>query len=443
MKGWTMPIQRASYRGVRFEVISVDDELNRATIDHAYPFVNGADIEDLGLNPLTVRMQAVFYGEGYYTDFKQFLSALQKQGADVLVHPIRGRLPNMLCTSANFRHDAEMIDYVALDLTFVESTPAKPIFVFEFSFLAKIDELLTQLEDFIDEVLAFFAQIMEVVAFAMNVKSRLLGAFGALQGCFEQLCGLFDMGKTFFSLPSTFGAMDFKAKSSHTAKAITHIIEQGLTQVAQRSDLTTKAKFDETIRTVKQIQAIPQNLLSGKNMNLSQQQGIKSLTMSLSTESIEPVHLLMQLTCTATLIHLATGFIEDETLLPQEIDYITTLIRTHIVSTLQLLRHQAQKEQANSALNSTAPNTGVYTATQQIAERLRTLSHHFTQLAISAINRKPPLTVRVVPFNGTIQQIAHAFYGDYRRSDELLRLNPQVRFPNFIAQGELLNSYVN
>lgn len=32
--------------------------------------------------------------------------------------------------------------------------------------------------------------------------------------------------------------MDFKAKSSHTAKAITHIIEQGLTQVAQRSDLT-------------------------------------------------------------------------------------------------------------------------------------------------------------------------------------------------------------
>ncbi|VGM96242.1 Uncharacterised protein [uncultured Avibacterium sp.] len=30
-----MPIQHASYRGVRFDVISVDDELNRATIDHA------------------------------------------------------------------------------------------------------------------------------------------------------------------------------------------------------------------------------------------------------------------------------------------------------------------------------------------------------------------------------------------------------------------------
>ena len=49
-----MPIQQASYRGVRFDVVSVDDNLERATITHAYPFVNGGDIEDLGLNPLTI-----------------------------------------------------------------------------------------------------------------------------------------------------------------------------------------------------------------------------------------------------------------------------------------------------------------------------------------------------------------------------------------------------
>ena len=43
-----MPIQQASYRGVRFDVVSVDDNLERATITHAYPFVNGGDSEDLG-----------------------------------------------------------------------------------------------------------------------------------------------------------------------------------------------------------------------------------------------------------------------------------------------------------------------------------------------------------------------------------------------------------
>ncbi|VEH67158.1 Mu-like prophage DNA circulation protein [Rodentibacter pneumotropicus] len=40
---------------------------------------------------------------------------LEKQGAATLVHPIRGRLQNMICTGANFRHEADMIDYVALD----------------------------------------------------------------------------------------------------------------------------------------------------------------------------------------------------------------------------------------------------------------------------------------------------------------------------------------
>ena len=75
-------------------------------------------------------------------------------------------------------------------------------------------------------------------------------------------------------------------------------------------------------------------------------------------------------------------------------------------------------------------------------EQLKQHAHQFTQLAINAINRKPPLTIRVAPMSGTVQQIAHAFYGDYKRADELLRLNPQIRYPNYIEQGEVLNSYV-
>lgn len=190
-----MPIQQASYRGVRFDVLSVDDNLERATITHAYPFVNGGDIEDLGLNPLTIQLQAVFYGEGYYTDFKRFLSALEKQGAAVLVHPIRGRLQNMLCTSAYFHHEADFVDYVTVSLSFQEATPAKPIFLFNFSVLGLIDELLTKLEDLVDDVLELYGTFMEGISFVANVKSRLLGSFGALYGCFEQVRDMFDMDK--------------------------------------------------------------------------------------------------------------------------------------------------------------------------------------------------------------------------------------------------------
>lgn len=437
-----MPIQRASYRGVYFEVLSVDDELNRATIDHAYPFVNGADVEDLGLNPLTVRMQAVFYGEGYYTKFKRFLDVLQKQGADVLVHPIRGRLPNMLCTSANFRHDAEMIDYVALDLTFVESTPAKPIFVFNAAFLSQIDRLLNQLDDFVDNALALYADYAEMVVMGVNTKSQLLGAFGGLFGCFEKVRQLFDLDNAKYALSPTTTKDQFKSQSYQAVKQLLQMVELGLNGVASRQDLTTKAKFDEVVRSVRQLTDIPTDLVTGKNIKSTQEVRLKSLTSSLTPADVEVVHLLMQLGCSFAMVKMATEFIADDELLPHDVDYIAIKVRWQILQNLQLLRTLTKKEQVNIATHLTAPNTGIYTRTHQVAERLRHLAHHFTQLAISVINRKPPLIVRTVSFNGTIRQMAHAFYGDFRRADELLCLNPQVRYPNFIKQGELLNSYV-
>ena len=235
-----MPIQQASYRGVRFDVVSVDDNLERATITHAYPFVNGGDIEDLGLNPLTIQLQAVFYGEGYYTDFKRFLSALEKQGAAVLVHPIRGRLQNMLCTSAYFHHEADFVDYVTVSLSFQEATPAKPIFLFNFSVLGLIDELLTKLEDLVDDVLELYGTFMEGISFAANVKSRLLGSFGALYGCFEQVRDMFDMDKKkhAISVNTPTSKEAFKQQGGNAVREMASMIRDGLTAIANRDDLT-------------------------------------------------------------------------------------------------------------------------------------------------------------------------------------------------------------
>lgn len=442
--GWTMPIQRASFRGVRFDVLSVDDDLYRSTIEHAYPFVNGADVEDLGLNPLTVRMQAVFYGDGYYTDFKRFLSVLEKQGAATLVHPIRGRLQNMICTGASFHHEAEMIDYVALDLTFIESTPAKPIFVFNHSILARIDALLTELEDFVDDAMALYGEFIEIVVFAANAKSRLLSVYGALFGCFEQIRTLFDFDKAKYTVSPVVTKDNFKAKSRLAVRDLITMIDIGLRQVATRKDLTTRAKFDEVIRTIRQIYSIPKDLVSGKGIKSAKEQAaLKSLTTSFSRSDTESVHLMMQLAASSALLRIATELVEDDALLPQDIDYITTKVRSQIVETLQLLRAQTDKEHqgANIAVLTT-PNTAFYTAAHHTAEQLRDKAHQFTQLALAAINRKPPLMVREAPMTGTVQQIAHAFYDDYKRADELLRLNPQIRYPNFIERGEWLNGYV-
>lgn len=459
--GWTMPIQQASYRGVRFDVLSVDDNLERATITHAYPFVNGGDIEDLGLNPLTLQMQAVFYGEGYYSNFKSFLSALEKQGAAVLVHPIRGRLQNMLCTSAYFHHEADFVDYVTVSLSFQEATPAKPIFLFNFSVLGLIDELLSELENFVDDVMELFGFFMEGVAYAANVKSRLLGSFGALYGCFEQVRDLFDMDKKkHVILTNTPTSKDaFKQQGGDAVRDMADMINDGLTAIANRDDLTVRAKFDEVTRTAKSLLEIAPNLSNGKN---SKSNNLKSLTSSLTTQDTKEMFCAIQLLTTVNVLKIATQFIEDDTLIPSEIDYIVTESRLQALAALNTLRALVAAEQqamtlryskddfglmslkaakCDGASRLQTPNTGLYTQAYNTAEKLRKQSHKLTQLALAAINRKPPLIIRVVEFDSTIQQVAHAFYGDYTRAGELLRLNPQIRYPNFIARGEVLNGY--
>ncbi|MFZ7186935.1 phage tail tape measure protein [Avibacterium avium] len=282
----------------------------------------------------------------------------------------------------------------------------------------------------------------EMVVMGMNAKSRLLSAFGGLFGCFEQVRQLFDFDKVKYALSPATTKTQFKSQSYQAVKQLLEMVELGLNGVASRQDLTTKAKFDEVVRSVRQVTDIPADLVTGKNIKSAQEVRLKSLTSSLTLADVEVVHLLMQLGCSFVMVKIATDLIADDEILPHEVDYIATKVRLQILQNLQLLRTLTQKEQANIAVNLTAPNTGVYTATHQVAEQLRHLAHHFTQLAISAINRKPPLIVRTAQFNGTIQQMAHAFYGDFRRANELLRLNPQVRYPNFITQGELLNSYV-
>lgn len=456
-----MPIQQASYRGVRFDVLSVDDNLERATITHAYPFVNGGDIEDLGLNPLTLQMQAVFYGEGYYTNFKSFLSALEKQGAAVLMHPIRGRLKNMLCTSAYFHHEADFVDYVTVNLTFQEATPAKPIFLFKFSLLGLIDDFLNKLEELIDDALELFATVMEVVSFVFNVKSRILGLFGALFGVFEHICDLFglDKKKYVMSRHTPSSKDEFKRIGSKALKDIADMINQGLNETANRDDLTVRAKFGEVTRTVKSLLEIAPNLSNGKN---SKSNKLKSLTSSLTAQDTKEIFCAVQLLATATVLKIATQFIEDDSLIPSEIDYIVTESRLQALATLNTVRALVQAEQNAMTLHYVkddfglmslhakkqtgarqlqTPNTGLYTQAYNTAEKLRQQSHKLTQLALVAINRKPPLIIRTVEFDSTIQQVAHAFYGDYTRASELLRLNPHIRYPNFIARGEVLNGY--
>ncbi|WP_337382189.1 hypothetical protein [Desulfovibrio sp.] len=78
-----------------------------------------------------------------------------------------------------------------------------------------------------------------------------------------------------------------------------------------------------------------------------------------------------------------------------------------------------------------------------VCERLRTAARAMQQLAEAALNARPPLAIRTAGLACNFHLLAHRLYGDFTRADELRRINPQVRNPNFIAKDQELLVYVH
>ena len=69
------------------------------------------------------------------------------------------------------------------------------------------------------------------------------------------------------------------------------------------------------------------------------------------------------------------------------------------------------------------------------------MAHKLQKQAFAVISLKPPLVQKTVTRDTCLHLLAFEWYGDYSRFGELLRLNPQIRHPNFIEKGTVLNAY--
>lgn len=440
MNNWTMPIQQASFKGVAFDVISIEDSFEKVVMEHSYPFVNGADLEDMGLAPRDISVQALFFGEGYFIRLKKFLAMLQDNTFGVLVHPVLGRLPNMICYSTSLKHDAESVNSVQLDLRFKEATPAKPIFVFDHSVLTQIDALLQRLQDFVDDSLAWWATVMEYIAFAHYTKSTLLNQWGAMWGCVEQLGYFFELPYEGVKAISHV-ADEFVRDSVGVAKLLSDLISEGLNEIVAQPSLSVISQFNEVLGAVNQIQQLPKKLVTGQGLVRKAKVATRPIVSGLQFDEVAELEIIIRLASSSTLVEIATEMLENhgDTLTPNEVNHLVNHTRLKLVEVLNALRANSHLRMQRA--NVAQPTTGQYSATHVVSENIRDISHALTQLAMATINQKPPLTVHIAPFTGTIWQLAHHFYQDYRRANELLRLNPAIRYPHNIPMGEALNGY--
>lgn len=122
----------ASYAGVSF--LTIRSSIDGGRKDALKEFVNSnlQNIEDLGLRPRTFNMTAVINvdrnGDNYFSRRDNFLRVLEKGGTDVLIHPLYGRIENIVVRSYTLTEDFATLGQASFSIVFaISDTTGTPI----------------------------------------------------------------------------------------------------------------------------------------------------------------------------------------------------------------------------------------------------------------------------------------------------------------------------
>lgn len=110
-------LQQASFRGVEFDFIDIEDGLKKSIAKFDYPYADGSDLEDMGLEARSIRLKAVFFGDKY-KNLEDFIEALKEQGVGWLNHPVFGSI-KAVPETVSIRHD-ERAYHAEADIAFIE-----------------------------------------------------------------------------------------------------------------------------------------------------------------------------------------------------------------------------------------------------------------------------------------------------------------------------------
>ena len=135
-------------------------------------------------------------------------------------------------------------------------------------------------------------------------------------------------------------------------------------------------------------------------------------------------------TQTVQLAEAAGGMLADEldepSMTPQEIEAVVGNVRQRTQDSLDWVRAVADTETAYAA-----------------SESLRAVADAVQTLGAKVLEARPPLVEYAVETECNAHLLAHKLYGDFTRATEIVRLNPQIRNPNFIAKGQILHVYAD
>lgn len=461
---WENTLLPASFRGILFEVISTVDDIERAVVTHEYPYVDGANVEDMGRTARRISMTAVFYGDDYEIQLQQLMAAIDTPGAAELIHPIFGSMQAQFIRSS-IPHDASAPDYTKIALEFSDAALSTPLFDRVLP-LQQVDAINQAADDALaaaqDRFVADIGRALNLPAMLRDkLSGDMLSVMDSMRGLCDQLIGargwlasgLFylnnpvafvdDLTSGLVSrLNAIFSPMDLRIGSTGTAQsagfgnaatvATSGVDAPGSAQ-AFRADVGGASQTTSYSKGgLGAVWTAPLVQLLQPLLPLTSPATAASIAAAVAADGtvVQPflvAHVATQQTlvvagAAAALFALA---LETPVLAPTEIESVAADVRAVINATIALVR-------------LTYPDIVL---SRPVIEPLKRLALTVSDCAEMLIRARPPLIDRVVGTPGNLQLLAHLWYGDYRRADELLRLNPLVRNPNLIANGAVFRVY--
>ena len=128
----------------------------------------------------------------------------------------------------------------------------------------------------------------------------------------------------------------------------------------------------------------------------------------------------------ARYVEEAADELDEPVMVPQEIEAVVGNVRERVQNSIDWIRAVSDEKTAYES-----------------SEALRTIADAVQTLGAKVLEARPPLVEHVAETECNAHLLAHKLYGDFTRAAEIVRLNPQIRNPNFIAKGQALHVYAD
>ncbi|MCW6541829.1 DNA circularization protein [Yersinia ruckeri] len=434
---WSDSILDASFRGVRFDVVNARDSWSRDIAQHEYPYIDGADVQDMGRKARNIRLSALFWGDDYDSRLQSFIAELDKRGAGELIHPIYGSMPNMQVIECQVGHDAENVDYCTVELVFLESKTGNPFFSQDYP-TAQADVIFNQVQSLMDaeqslmdNALAPLRDAKKLMSKSKALASAALNMLLIFRG---EITGFVGGTTDFVQYPGAFMS-DLQSAVSLTSQNATSSGSSVSAASAISQTNATMSDWGESHRQLTEIANLPTALVSGEKT------APVDMPAGVSVADIAELIAMVTIVVAGELAQHAADIFSNEDinslLSPTEIERIANDTRQFIQTAID--QHRAQYADATQEVSSSPTALGI--TWQPVVEGLKDIALAVQQLAANMITTRPPLIQRQVDSVSNLHLVAHRWYGDYRRAVELQRLNPQLRNPNNLEPGDMLYAY--